>query len=93
MTQGREAVLSTLNPQLYTIPATSPATAGAFSFRADFFGLFLGFWAVGAHRLDWFCLLQNNSAQKVKRLIYSILVFFYTLFLGFWAEFTEIKCL
>ena len=43
MTQGREAFLSTLNPQLYTIPATSPATAGGVLFPRGFFWAF-GLW-------------------------------------------------
>ena len=89
MTQGREAFLSTLNPQLYTIPATFPRHRRGRSLSAR---IFLGcFWAFGLWvRTAWadffhFCLLHFYSAQKVKSLIYNIIVFFYTLFLGFWA--------
>ena len=47
MTQGREAFLSTLNPQLYTIPATSPATAGGVLFPRGFFWAVFGLLGCG----------------------------------------------
>ena len=88
MTQDREAFLSTLNLQLYTILATSPRYRRWRSLSARIFlaifGL-LGCWCAPLGLFFHFCLLHFYSAQKVKSLIYSIIVFFYTLFLGFWA--------
>ena len=71
MTQGREAFLSTLNPQLYTIPATFPRHRRGRSLSAR---IFLGcFWAFGLWvRTAWadffifvFCIFTPHKRLRV----------------------------